>query len=239
MPAYNAARYIEESVESVLAQTYTDWELLITNDASSDKTLEIAQALAQRDPRIKVFSLAQNGGVTAARNNSIEHAAGEYIAYLDSDDLWVPDKLTKQLEFMTEHQVDVCYSAYLRIDETGTQIGHVTPPATLDYTKLLKSNFIGNLTGIYNAQRLGKRMLTTFRHEDYVAWLALVKQAGNAAGLKEPLGLYRVYGGSLSSNKLKTIGWQWRIYRQSERLGLVYSLWLMACYAWYALAKRA
>lgn len=239
MPAFNAEKYIDSAISSVSVQSYPSWELLVVDDASQDRTLELASNWASQDERIHVFRQAENGGVTKARNTALENASGKYIAFLDSDDLWEPEKLEKQVNFMERQACLLCYSAYRRIDENGARLGDVFPPKSVDYEKMLQSNFIGNLTGIYNSEVLGKEFLTDFRHEDYVAWLELVKRAGEARGIPEILASYRVYSGSTSSNKIRTILWQWRIYRSSQAIGLLKSSWLMLCYAVNALKKRS
>jgi teichuronic acid biosynthesis glycosyltransferase TuaG len=238
MPAYNAEPYLAAAIESVISQTYPAWELLIVNDASTDETPAIAERFQRLDERIKVFTQSENTGVAKARNSALEQAKGKYIAFLDSDDLWVPNKLEKQIAFMLANQVIISYGAYQRIDERGNNLGTVWPLKELDYATLLKSNFIGNLTGVYDAEMLGKECFGDFRHEDYVAWLALVKRAGKAMSVDEVLGSYRVYTGSASSNKLKAALWQWRIYRQSQLLGIPQSCWLMLHYFYHAIHKR-
>lgn len=238
MPAYNAASYLPAAMQSVRDQSYVNWELLVVDDASTDSTLQVAHQFAKNDSRIRVYPQAKNGGVTQARNKALQMAEGDYLAFLDADDLWDPEKLQKQVEHMASHNALICYSAYRRIDEEGNIVGRVSPPARVTYADLLKSNFIGNLTGIYNAKVLGKQYLEEFGHEDYVAWLKLVKAAGEALAVNEELASYRVYKGSTSSNKIRTIGWQWRIYRESESLGMLKSSWLIACYGIYAILKR-
>lgn len=238
MPAYNASKYIGSAVNSAVAQTYRNWELIIVDDASADNTVPIVQQLVSQDPRITLLRQPHNQGVAKARNLALSAARGKYIAFLDSDDLWMEDKLEKQIGFMEEEKVLICCSNYLRIDETGKVTGSVQPPAKFTYKTLLKSNFIGNLTGIYNAEVLGKQYFSAFKHEDYVAWLALIKKAGSARSLAQTLGSYRVYSNSTSANKIKAISWQWRIYREAETLGLVQSCWLMICYGYHALRKR-
>ncbi len=239
MPAYNASRYLEQAARSVFNQTYSNWELLITDDASLDNTLEIARQLEAADPRVVVLAKDKNSGVADSRNVALERARGKFIAFLDSDDLWLPEKLSKQVAYMESNKVRICYSAYQRIDEASRVIGTVTPPARVDYGLMLKSNFIGNLTGIYNAQALGKQFFPEIGHEDYVAWLMLVKKSGEARSINETLALYRVYGGSISGNKLKAAQWQWKIYRQHLALGPLQSSHLMLSYFRYALGKRA
>lgn len=238
MPAHNAERYLDIAIESVLEQTFTNWELLIVNDASTDGTRLKASAWEQRDSRIKLFNLEENGGVAAARNRALEEAQGQYIAFLDSDDTWDKEKLSQQLRFMTDTDTKICYTDYRRVDETGEIMGAVKAPSEVSYNALLKSNFIGNLTGIYDAEKLGKEFLTDFGHEDYVAWLELLKKAGVARGIPIELASYRVYSGSISANKFRAMRWQWRIYRESQGLGRFSSLWYMICYVFYAGLKR-
>jgi teichuronic acid biosynthesis glycosyltransferase TuaG len=238
MPAYNAGRFISEAIGSVLQQTYTNWELLIVEDCSKDQTKQLVEAYVQQDPRIKAIFHAQNQGVIAARNSALTAAQGQYIAFLDSDDLWLPLKLEQQLELLKKTGKQISYSGYRRIDEHGAVLGEVAPPPYLDYSTLLKGNELGNLTGIYDCQVLGKELFKNYRHEDYVAWLALLKRAGTAVGHTDVLASYRVYSGSLSSNKLKVLSWQWRIYRESEKIPLFKSCWFMLHYAIRAIRKR-
>ena len=238
MPAYNAATYLPSAIQSVLDQLYSNWELLVVDDASTDSSLQIAREFAEKDSRIRVFSQSENGGVTAARNKALKMAGGDYLAFLDADDLWDPEKLLKQVDHMTTYNYQICYCAYRRVNEEGRIVGRVSPPPRVTYSDMLKSNFIGNLTGIYNAKVLGKQYLEDFGHEDYVAWLELIKVAGEAFSVNEELASYRVYRGSTSSNKLRTITWQWRIYRESQALGWVKSAWLIGYYGIYAILKR-
>lgn len=238
MPAYNAERHLPTAIKSLLAQSYQEWELLLVNDASRDGTLEVARSFELHDGRIKVIDSAVNRGVSATRNAALERAEGKYIAFLDSDDVWHPQKLEKQIPFMEKENVLISYGWYQRIDEHGKRLGEVRAPARIGYEELLKSNFIGNLTGVYNAQALGKEYFTDYRHEDYVAWLSLIRRAGEARGIPELLGMYRVYAGSLSSNKLRTLGWQWRIYREHQSLSFLQACRYMLSYGNHALYKR-
>lgn len=238
MPAYNAAAFLPAAIQSVLNQTYSNWELLIVDDASADTTKDIAAEWAQREPRISLTIQPRNGGVTRARNTALEKSRGDYIAFLDSDDLWDPEKVEKQVRFMESSGCLICYTPYRRIDENNNVLGHVRPPVRICYADLLKSNFIGNLTGVYNKKVLGIQYLEDFRHEDYVAWLELIKKAGEARSVNEELASYRVYTGSTSSNKIRTIAWQWRIYRESQALSWLRSAWLLGCYGIYAVLKR-
>lgn len=238
MPAYNAGRYLESAVQSVQEQTWPQWELLIVDDASKDNTSAIALDLQGNDPRIRFLKHQQNQGVAMARNFAMEQARGKYIAFLDSDDLWLPAKLETQLAFMNETGTAIAYSAYQRMDEQGRPLGTVVPPPEVSYAGLLRGNVIGNLTGIYDASRLGKQLFSPYRHEDYVAWLALVRKAGKARGVQEVLARYRVYSGSTSANKLRTLNWQWQIYRKVEKLSFVHACELMCFYGYNAISKR-
>lgn len=238
MPAYNAELYIASAIESILRQTYQHWELLVVNDASSDKTGKIVEEFSAKDSRIQLHTNLTNSGIAGARNLALRNAKGRFIAFLDSDDLWLPEKLSTQLSFMKENKASISYAGYSRVDETGKHLGTVVPPKLITYEDLLRSNHIGNLTGVYDSQCLGKEYFIKFKHEDYIAWLNLIKRAGYAHGILQELAQYRVYSGSASSNKFKTIGWQWRIYRDSEKLSIVKSCVLMISYTWNAVLKR-
>ena len=238
MPAYNAELYIASAIDSILRQSYQNWELLVVNDASSDRTAKIVQEIRDADLRVKLFTNITNMGIADARNVALENAKGKFIAFLDSDDLWQPDKLRLQLAFMKENKASISYSGYRRINEGGKFLGSVVPPGLIIYEDLLKTNHIGNLTGIYDCERLGKEYFRKFKHEDYIAWLNLIKRAGSAHGIPQELAHYRVYSGSASSNKLKTISWQWRIYRDAEELSTLKSCVLMGSYIWNAVLKR-
>jgi teichuronic acid biosynthesis glycosyltransferase TuaG len=238
MPAFNAEDFIAQAMESVVNQTHSDWELIIVDDCSNDRTASIIDSHARDEPRIVFLQQQQNQGVAAARNRALEAAQGEYIAFLDSDDYWLPNKLERQLAIMAEKGALICCSNYMRMDEKGNELGIVEPPRSIHYKDLLKSNFIGNLTGIYKAKELGKVFFKSIAHEDYVAWLTILKSENPAYCIPEVLAFYRVYDQSTSSNKFKTVSWQWKIYREEEQLGFFHSLYLMFFYMYYALQKR-
>jgi teichuronic acid biosynthesis glycosyltransferase TuaG len=239
MPAYNAAATIERSITSVLMQTYTALELIVIDDGSGDGTLALLNSLAQRDARLRVIPLSTNGGVASARNAGLEAARGSHIAFLDSDDWWHSHKLALQLEHMERTGARISYAPYDRVDETGVVLSHVRPPASLTYAQLLKSNHIGNLTGIYHRD-LGDTRFRAVGHEDYVFWLEMLRRAGIASCVPHEgaLAWYLTRGGSLSSDKLRAARWQWRIYRDIERLGRVSASRYMCHYAWEAVRKR-
>ena len=239
MPAYNSAAYLSSAITSVLQQRYQHWELLIVDDASKDETAAIATTFTVKDKRISLFKHKQNKGVAEARNLALKKASGQFIAFLDSDDVWYPEKLVLQIQFMQSENATICYTNYRRIDQEGKSLGRVQAPKILRYADLLKSNFIGNLTAIYNADVLGVQYFENIKHEDYVAWLTLLKKAGSAQLVDEVLADYRVHKGSTSANKLTTISWQWHIYRHSQNLSRFKSSYLMLFYLFHALRKRS
>jgi teichuronic acid biosynthesis glycosyltransferase TuaG len=239
MPVYNAATTIEQSVTSVRAQTHGNWELLIIDDASQDGSAAVAQSLAAADSRIKVHTLPRNQGAAAARNHGLAQASGRYIAFLDADDLWHPEKLSRQLAFMDAREAAISFTRYVRMAANGAQTEDVRVGSRLPYDQLLKRNVMGCLTVIYDAQRLGKvSMPDLTRQQDYALWLKLVKAAGEADGLDEALAIYRIGRGTLSSNKAGAARDIWRIYREHEGLDLVSSAWYFAHYAFYGIRYR-
>lgn len=239
MPAWNAAATLQASMDSVFAQTHADVELVVVDDCSQDGSWDIIRQTAAREPGVVAIRLPKNGGVAAARNAGIEAATGTHIAFLDSDDRWRPEKLAVQLADMAATGSAISYTAYRRFDEAGNTLSVVVPPPEVDHAAMLKSNRIGNLTGLYD-RSIGDGRFERVGHEDYVFWLAMVKRAGIARRVPttEPLADYLVRTGSLSADKRKAARWQWEIYRQVEKLGPVRAAWCFAHYAAIALGKR-
>lgn len=239
MPIYNAEATMRRSIESVLEQTFAAFELILVDDGSRDNSAAITQEYARIDPRIRPLHQA-NAGVAAARNAGIAAARGSHVAFLDSDDWWAPRKLELQLDEMLRRDALVAYAGYQRVAEDGRLLSRVRPPLQVDYRDMLRSNHIGNLTGIYD-RRIGDTEFRRMGHEDYVFWLDRVRRAGIAVCVPgaEPLGFYLVRGGSVSANKLRAAGWQWRIYRDVERLSLPLAGWYMLQYVIHAFRKRA
>ena len=228
MPAYNSSATIGAAIGSVIRQSYPHWRLYVVDDSSVDDTASIVAAFA--DERIVYFRQPQNGGVAKARNLGIELAQGTYIAFLDSDDLWEPEKLASQIPLLEQGYDVVCahYAVFSESPEKVTGIRRY--PFHLAYARLLRGNCIGNLTGIYNQQRLGKCQQQVCGHEDYVMWLELVRRARQAACVQKVLARYRVASQSLSGNKVKAARWQWRVYRQQLQLGRVRSAYYWTHY---------
>ena len=239
MPAYNAAATLQASMDSVFAQTHADVELLVIDDCSQDASWEIIRDAAAREPGVVPIRQPRNAGVAAARNAGLEAATGTHIAFLDSDDRWRPEKLTLQLTHLRATGTPIGYAAYRRFDERGETLSTVRPPGEVRYADMLKSNRIGNLTGIYD-RSIGDGRFEKIGHEDYVFWLAMVRKAGIARRVPTdaPLADYLVRDGSLSADKRKAAKWQWAIYRDIEKLGCMRSAWYFAHYAANAVAKR-
>ncbi|QDX99373.1 glycosyltransferase [Pectobacterium carotovorum subsp. carotovorum] len=237
MPAYNAEATIDESIRSVLNQDFGDFKLYIVDDCSIDNTRDIIKNYT--DPRIVYIKNDKNLGVASTRNKAIEMSRGKYIAFLDADDVWRKDKLKSQYQFLVKDFDVVCsnyetFSHFLK-DRSG---GCRTSPKKITYHDMLKSNFIGNLTGAYNAEKLDKFYQKDVGHEDYVMWLEIMKKAKRAYCIQENLAYYRTSSSSLSGNKIKALLWQWNIYRNEVKLSFASSCYFFLCYVFYALKKR-
>ena len=230
-PLYNSARFIEEAIKSVQQQTYSNWELVIVDDASSDRSVEIVQKLASNDGRIRLFTEEENKGAAYCRNYAIKQAQGTYMAFLDSDDLWNMNKLEEQISFMKEHDCLVSYTSYVQINEESQFLNkRIIALPQLSYQKQHKNNYIGNLTGIYNAQELGKIYSPNIRkRQDWALWLEAIQRSGKpACGIQKDLAYYRVREESMSSNKVKLLKYNFKFYK--EFLGYSYlksSYWLI------------
>ncbi|MCU6210685.1 glycosyltransferase family 2 protein [Morganella morganii] len=236
MPAFNAEDTIYQSINSALNQTFEDFHLYIINDASTDNTDNIIRGFS--DPRITYIKNNVNQGVAACRNIGIKKANSKYISFLDSDDIWLPQKLEQQLKHLNI-EYDIVCSNYSIFHSDTNVINKVTKfPSVINYSMMLKSNFIGNLTGIYNSEKLGKEYQKNKGHEDYIMWLNLLKRSGKAYCIQEPLAKYRISNQSLSGNKLKAIKWQWSIYRNELKLSLPKSIYYFSHYIINALKKR-
>ncbi|HIC81091.1 MAG TPA: glycosyltransferase family 2 protein [Kiloniellaceae bacterium] len=237
--AYNAETFIRETIASVRHQTLEDWEMLVADDASGDNTAAIVRDCAATDARVKLVTLQRNGGVAAARNAALAEAKGRFIAFLDSDDLWLPEKLERQVAFMRQRDCAVSYTAFRRINEDGRQLGRlITVPERLTYAQLLKNTAIATLTGMVDTDRTGPIRMTEARRDDFILWLSILKRGFVAYGLQEDLARYRVVHGSLSSKPKRSAAWTWSVYREVEKLGLLHASWCMLHYGARAVLKR-
>lgn len=215
-PFYNSEKFLKESILSVVNQTFANWELLLIDDASTDQSQSIAKSFTDSDPRIKLITQSENFGAGIARNTGVENALGKYIAFLDADDSWLPQKLEKQLAFMQKNSLNLCFSSYLLMDEAGNKTGKMIEALPkLTYQKLLKANYIGNLTGIYNAEKLGKMYAPKIRkRQDWALWLKILKTEKEALSIQEPLAIYRVRKNSISQNKWSLLRYNFSVYHK-------------------------
>jgi teichuronic acid biosynthesis glycosyltransferase TuaG len=231
-PAYNSSKYISQTIESVLRQTYYLWELIIVDDYSTDNTTEIIRQFQQKDHRIKLIELESNGGVANARNVGIQNAKGRYLAFLDSDDIWLEQKLERQLTFMKSKDIAFSFTQYRQFVSDFEHCRKLNKiPKKLDFKGLLKGNVIACLTVIIDHQQITDISMTKVGHEDYILWLSILKRGFNAFGLNEDLARYRISNTSISGNKKRSSLWTWRIYRNTECLSLIRSIYYFGFYA--------
>ncbi len=218
-PVYNAAQFLEAHLASVQAQTHQHWEHILVDDCSTDASAAIIKEAQNVDTRVKYVRLQKNSGAGIARNKAIELAEGRFIAFLDSDDLWHPEKLAKQLAFMLDNRYAFTFTNYDMVDELGNKGGkEMIAKSELSYKKALYKNPIGCLTVMYDVEYFGKQYMPSIRkRQDYALWLKLLKKT-NGYGLKECLASYRMGNDSISANKLDLIKYEWRIYREVEGL---------------------
>ncbi|MBQ4888540.1 glycosyltransferase family 2 protein [Shewanella sp. MMG014] len=236
MPCYNSEAYIESAIKSVLCQTYENFELLITDDCSSDSTCLIVERLSSKDSRIKFHKLDKNCGAGRARNNCINLAEGRFIAFLDADDLWVNNKLELQLAFMLENKYEFTYTFYQKFTSEKC-LSVVTAPLVTSYNKLLYSNVIGCLTVIYDTERIGKLYMPLIRkRQDLGLWLEILNILPHAYCLPLNLARYRIDSG-MTSNKFTVLSYQWRFYRNVIGLSLSKSLFAFCVYSVKGLLK--
>lgn len=222
VPNYNSEQYIAECLNSIISQTYTEWEIVIVDDCSNDDSPNIARSYVEQDERIKLIALNNNAGSAVARNTGIEASSGRFIAFLDSDDVWLPDKLAKQIEFMRSNKHPFTHTYYQKMTETGELTEkYVKPPHDLTHSELLKSNQIGCLTVMYDTAQVGKVYMPLIRkRQDYGTWLNITKQGIVAKCLPEVLARYRVRSGSISSNKLEMVKCHWDLFRNVENFSI-------------------
>lgn len=214
-PSYNCADYIGETIESILSQTYQNWELLITDDCSTDSSREVIKEYADKDPRIRLMKLPENSGAGVARNNSIKEAKGRFIAFCDSDDRWLPHKLQTQIADLRERDIAISYSSYLTCNEQGVTTGIVVAYKQISYKEILRDDSMGFLTCVYDVDKLGKVYMPAMRkRQDWALKIKLMQKAGYAIGIIEPLCIYRLRDNSLSNSKIGLIKYNVGVYRE-------------------------
>lgn len=224
-PTYNCGKFIEETIKSVLKQSYENWEMIIVDDCSTDNTKEVVEKYSNNDSRIKYFLLDKNSGAAVTRTKAMELANGNYIAFLDSDDLWMEDKLKRQLDFMKKNDYAFTCTAYEQIDELGNPLNKVikTKDRT-NYNGILLSCPVGNSTVMYNVDKLGKFVVPNIRkRNDDALWLQILKKEKYIYGMPDILMRYRIRSNSISSNKLELVKYHWKLYREIEHLSILRS----------------
>ncbi|WP_289127823.1 glycosyltransferase family 2 protein [uncultured Clostridium sp.] len=225
-PTYNCGKFIGETIESVINQTYENWEMIIVDDCSKDNTKDIVNKYAQNDDRIKYHILETNSGAAIARTRAMELARGDYMAFLDSDDLWVEDKLEKQLKFMKENNFNFVCTEYEQIDEQSNPLGKIIKVRDkANYNRVLLDCPVGNSTVMYNVKAMGKFEVPNIRkRNDDALWLQMLKKEEYIHGMKETLMKYRIRENSISSNKLDLVKYHWYLYREIENLSVIRSV---------------
>lgn len=240
-PVYNAAAFLNQTIDSVLGQTFTNFEYILINDKSTDNSLEILEAYQAKDSRIKVITLQENSGAAIARNTGLAAAAGRYIAFIDSDDTWHSEKLEKQLKFMENHHYEFTYTDFALMSETGEITKERTGiPAQIDYAGLLKNTTIACSTVMIDRLNIGDfRMPLVRKGQDTATWLMLMREHGmKAYGLQEVLNYYRQVAGSISSNRLGALKRTWHTYYHLEKLPLPKAVYYFVHYVWNAIRRR-
>tara|TARA_B100000787_G_scaffold166856_1_gene152692 strand:+ start:39 stop:785 length:747 start_codon:yes stop_codon:yes gene_type:complete len=224
VPSFNSESFIMDTISSIQNQSYENWELLVTDDCSSDNTVGIIKKYMKKDARIKLFQFKENQGAGVARNNSIKMSIGRYIAFCDSDDQWKSEKLKVQIAFMLENNLALSYTNYDVIDEMGNYKGLVKSPIKATFKKLLNNNYIGCLTAIYDTKKIGKKYMPKMRkRQDWALWLSILKDIKYGMGINNSLAIYRDRSNSISSNKFKLIKYNYILYHEELKFSKIKS----------------
>lgn len=228
-PTYNSAKYIAETFQSVQNQTYQNWEWIIIDDGSSDDTEIVVNSLKEKNNRIRFYKLEQNSGPAIARNTGIEKAKGNFMTFLDADDIWFPNFIENSINTIKESGVSFVFSSYRRSNESLEFVfSDFIVPQKVTYTDILKSNSISCLTAFLDIQKLGKKFMPIIRkRQDMGLWLKYLKDIPYAYGIQEPQAIYRIRENSLSRKKSDLIKYQWQFYREVEKLTVFQSIYYM------------
>lgn len=239
-PVYNCEKYLEETIKSVINQTYEEWEWIFIDDKTPDNSVGIIEKYMNLDKRIKLVRMNENVGAAVARNRGIEKAKGRFIAFLDSDDLWNNNKLEKQVSFMINNNYGFTFTSYEVIDENSNSLNKIVKAKNIwTYKDALKNTLIQTVTVIIDRNIIGDfRMPNVRKGQDYATWLMILRQKNNAYGLDINLAKYRRTPGSLSSNKIQAVKRTWRVYRECEKLSVVKTIYCFIGYAYNACMKR-
>lgn len=237
--SYNAADFIAETIASVQNQTHTEWEMIITDDASTDATVEAVTEIQKNDSRVKLIPLKENVGPAVARNHSIEAAKGKYLAFLDADDIWFDYHLKESIEACKKHQTGFVFASYKRSNEALEFVySDFIVPKKVTYTDILKTNSISCLTAFVDVEQLGKKKMPEVKkRQDMGLWLKYLKEIPYAVGIQKPHAIYRIRQNSLSRNKKNLLKYQWDFYRQVEKLSIISSAYYMLCWMYLGYKK--
>ena len=241
IPVYNAERFIEDTIDSIKAQTYSQWELLLIDDCSKDSSKEIIEKYAKEDSRIKYTKLEKNSGAAMARNKGIELAQGRYICFLDADDKWVKTKLKSQIDFMRKKKCAFSFTSYQFADDKCNPNGaKVIVPKTINYKQALKNTTIWTSTVMFDMKKLTKELvyMPNVKSEDTACWWKILKTGVVAYGMQDIMSYYRRTEGTLSSNKIEAIKRIWNLYRNVEHLNIFSSAYNFCWYAFNAVRRR-
>lgn len=228
-PTFNSAKFIDETIQSVRNQTYNNWEMIIVDDGSTDNTEEIISLVVKNDNRIRFYKLDKNSGAAVARNRGIEDAKGQYLTFIDADDIWFPDFIKNSVKTIKETKISFVFSSYKRANEELEFIySDFIVPKKATYTDILKSNSISCLTAFVDIKRLGKKFMPLIRkRQDMGLWLQYLKATPYAYGIQETQAIYRIRKNSLSRKKADLIKYQWQFYREVENLNFLQSVYYM------------
>lgn len=239
-PLYNAEQYISQTINSILNQSYDNWELIIIDDVSSDNSLQVVEKYCAQDTRIRFILLEKNSGPAVARNTGIREAKGKYLTFIDSDDLWDKNFLEKSIEYIENKGCSFVFSSYRRSDENLNKLyDDYIVPYSINYSDLLKSNVISCLTAFIDIEKIGKIYMndTFLSHEDYSLWLNILKKIDYAYGIKDVMATYRIRKKSVSRNKIKMANTQWKFLREVEKLPLIQTIYYFILYAYNGIRK--
>lgn len=241
MPLYNSEVYLETTLDTVLNQTYENWQLIIVDDFSTDNSYAIAERYMKKDQRIQLHKLDKKSkfGALDVRNECLKYATGRYITFLDSDDLWDIKFLESQINFLKEKKTGFICSSYNILINGNNKV--FTPPAEFTYKYMLKTNPVSCLTAFYDLEVIKEKVQmpqNSYRREDYACFLQIIKRNGKVAyGNQEVLATYRIHSNSASSGKLKMAKYQYRVYRKVEKLNIFVSMYYLFCWAMFGLKK--
>ncbi len=239
-PSYNSSEFIMDCIDSVISQTFQNWEMIIVDDFSNDNSRNIISNFSEKDKRIKSIFLEENIGAAASRNVAIRQAKGKYIAFLDSDDIWKKDKLEKQITFMNEKDIAFSFTSYQPISEDGKiKYSVITATKKMSYHSYLKNTIIGCLTVIIDKEKTGDFQMPNINSShDMALWLLIMKRGFFAYGLGKNLAYYRIVSTSNTSKKWKAAKEVWGVYRKVENLNIIYSTYCFIGYVFNAIKKR-